>query len=159
MVNLPALSESITVPASADAAWARVTDLRAMARRSPELVGMWVLGRGGPDIGRVSINLNRRGWFAWPTLSRITDFSPPVGTSPGRIAFTVWPTDVEWSYEVHPEGSSARLVEARTPVVDPSWVVRAAARIGLGGQVAHEVEIAEGIRTTLANIEADLSSA
>jgi hypothetical protein len=156
MVNLPARSESITVPAAPAAVWSQVTDLRAMARRSPELVGMWVLGRPGP--GRWSVNLNRRGWFCWPTIGRIVAWSAPDGDGRGRFAFTVWPTDVEWSYEVEATETGTRLTERRTAVVDPSLVVRLTARLALGGQEAHDDELVDGMRATLAAIEADVRS-
>lgn len=155
MVDLPARSESIMLAAPPAEVWAAVTDLKAMARRSPELVGMWVLG--GLRIGRWSVNLNRRGWFLWPTTSRITDHVSPTAETPGRFAFTVWPTEVEWSYEVQEQGTGTLLTERRTAVVDPSLVVRATARLALGGQAGHDDELIDGMKATLAAIEADLA--
>jgi hypothetical protein len=156
MVNLPARSEFIDVAAPPVVVWAAVTDLKAMSRRSPELVGMWPLG--GLRAGRLTLNLNRRGWFFWPTLSRITDFTAPTPNSPGRFAFSVWPTDVEWSYEVQPQGDSTRLTEARTAVIDPSIAVRATAKFALGGQEGHDDEIIDGIQATLTAIKGELSA-
>lgn len=155
MGDQPAREVSVVVPATTQQTWDAVTDLKAMRRRSPELVGMWVLG--SLRTGRFALNLNRRGWFMWPTTSRITDFTPPGGAQHGRFAFTVWPTDVEWSYEVaeHPDG--ALLTERRTAVVDASLVVRATARLALGGQDGHDAEIADGMQATLDAIKDELS--
>ncbi len=154
MVDLPALSESIVVTSPPPAVWAAVTDLDAMARRSPELVGMWLFGK--PRVGRSSVNLNRRGLFLWPTFSSITQFAAPTDTTPGRFAFSVWPTDVEWSYEITPHGTGTLLTERRTAVVDPSLAIRITARLALGGQEGHDAEIRHGMVTTLAAIESDL---
>lgn len=155
MVNLPARSESVTIAAEPAAVWSAVTDLRAMARRSPELVGMWSFGR--LKVGRSTVNLNRRGWFVWPTFSTITALTAPSPTTPGRFAFAVWPTDVEWSYEVAADGAGTRLSESRTAVIDPSLVVRATAKLALGGQAGHDDEIVDGMRATLDAIGSELS--
>lgn len=156
MVNLPARAESVTIAAEPAAVWSAVTDLKAMARHSPELVGMWPLGR--VRVGRSTVNLNRRSWFFWPTFSRVTAFTAPTATAPGRFAFTVWPTDVEWSYSVEPQADGTVLTERRTAVIDPSWVVRATAKFALGGQDGHDVEICDGMRATLGAIKGELSA-
>lgn len=156
MGDQPAREVSLVVSATPQATWDAVTDLRAMSRRSPELVGMWVLG--SPRAGRFTLNLNRRGWFFWPTTSRITDLTAPSDGAPGRFAFSVWPTDVEWSYEVSEHADGTLLTERRTAVVDASLVVRATARLALGGQDGHDDELVDGMRATLAAIEADVRS-
>ena len=77
----PPLESTIHVAATPDEVWAAVSQVRAMPRRSPELVGMWLFGK--PRVGRRGINLNRRKGFAWPTFSRITQWKPP-GNDNGR---------------------------------------------------------------------------
>lgn len=66
----PALEASVDVAASPARVWAAVSDLSSMRRRSPELLGTWMLGR--PAVGRRAVDVNRRKGFVWPTLSRIT---------------------------------------------------------------------------------------
>jgi hypothetical protein len=152
----PPLESSIDIAATPDQVWAAVSDLRAMRRRSPELVGMWLLGR--PRAGRRGINLNRRKWFVWPTTTRIVQWKPPAhDNGRGAFRFHVWPTDAEWSYEIEPVADGTRLTERRTAVVDPSLVVRLTARLALGGADRHDAELRTGMDHTLAAIQSDLS--
>ncbi|MGA8852423.1 MAG: SRPBCC family protein [Aeromicrobium sp.] len=155
MSNQPALEVSIVLDAAPADVWAAVTDLKAMRRRSPELVGTWFLG--APRVGRRGINLNRRKAFFWPTLSRISQWTAPSDATPGVFGFHVWPTDVEWSYEVAPEGAGTRLTERRTAVVDPSLMVVATAKLALGGQDGHDAELVDGMQATVDAIAAELS--
>jgi hypothetical protein len=151
----PPLEATIDVAASPDEVWAAVSDLRAMRRRSPELVGMWLLGR--PAVGRRGINLNRRKAVVWPTTSRIVQWKPPsLDQGRGAFRFHVWPTNVEWSYELTPHEGGTRLVERRTALVNPSLVVRLMARVALGGADSHDSELCDGMDATLAAIKADV---
>ncbi len=155
MSNQPAREASISLDAPPADVWAAVTDLKAMRRRSPELVGMWLLG--APKVGRRGINLNRRKGFVWPTTSRISQWKPPTGTTAGVFGFDVWPAQVEWSYVVEPEGAGTRLTERRSALVNPNLVVRATARFALGGSDSHDAELVDGMKATLAAIESELS--
>ena len=157
MSNQPALESSVDVTATPGEAWAAVTDLRAMRRRSPELVGMWLLGR--PKVGRRGVNLNRRGWFVWPTTSRITRWKDPAQDGGrGAFAFHVWPTDVEWSYDVEPTPRGTKVVERRTALTDPSLSVRLTARLALGGADSHDAELLAGMNATLAALKSEVET-
>lgn len=155
MSTQPAREASISLHTPPADVWAAVTDLKAMRRRSPELVGMWLLG--APRVGRRGINLNRRKGFFWPTTSRISQWTEPTATTAGVFGFDVWPTNVEWSYEVAPQGTGTLLTERRSAVIDPNLVVRATAKLALGGQDGHDAEMHDGMRATLAAIESELS--
>ncbi|MFI5425591.1 SRPBCC family protein [Aeromicrobium sp. UC242_57] len=153
----PPLEASIDIEASPDAVWAVVSDLAAMKRWSPELVGTWLRGR--PGVGAKAVNLNRRKGFVWPTTSRITRWKDPANDSGrGALAFHVAPTDVEWSYELEPldGGSRTRLTERRTAVVDPSLVVRLTAKLALGGASSHDERLERGMKQTLSAIQSHL---
>jgi hypothetical protein len=151
----PALDASIHVAATPDEVWAAVSDLKAMRRRSPELVGTWLFGR--PRAGRRGVNLNRRKGFVWPTTSRIVQWKPPaLDNGRGVFRFHVWPTNVDWSYEIEPADGGTLLTERRTALPHPSLSVRLTARIALGGADAHDAELRDGMERTLAAIKADL---
>lgn len=151
----PQLESTIQIAATPDAVWAAVSDVRAMPRRSPELVGMWLLGK--PRPGRRGINLNRRKGFLWPTTSRITQWKPPANDNGrGVFRFHVWPTNVDWSYEIEPADGGTRLTERRTALPKPSLSVRLAARYALGGADAHDSELCDGMDRTLAAIKAEV---
>jgi len=151
MGNQPPLEASVEIDASPEHVWRLVSDLGQMRRASPELVGTWLLGT--PRVGRRALNLNRRGWFVWPTISRITRWKPPAQDGGrGALAFHVWPTDVEWSYEIVPTATGAAvLTERRSALIDPSPVVRLTAGCFLGGSDGHDVELLDGMHRTLAH--------
>jgi hypothetical protein len=151
----PPLESTIQIAATPDDVWAAVSDIKAMPRRSPELVGMWLFGR--PRVGRWGVNLNRRKGFMWPTMSRITQWKPPANDNGrGAFRFHVWPTNVDWSYEIEPDDEGARLTERRTALPNPSLTVRLTARLALGGADSHDSELCDGMDRTLAAIKAEL---
>ena len=134
-----------------------VSDIAAMKRRSPELVMMRLFGNA--KVGARGLNVNRRKGFFWPTTTRITRWKPPtLDAGSGALAFYVWPTDVEWSYELEPTATGTRLVERRTALEDPSLPIRLTARWALGGAASHEVELMDGMNTTLAAIKAEVEA-
>lgn len=153
----PPLEASIDLAAPPAAVWAVVSDLKAMKDRSPELVRTWLRGR--PGVGVRAVNLNRRKGFIWPTTSRITRWKDPAQDSGrGALAFHVWPTNVEWSYEIEPTDGGTRLTERRTALVNPSLVVRMTAKLALGGAETHDKELEMGMKKTLVAIQAALAS-
>lgn len=153
----PPLETEIEIAASPDTVWAALSDVSAMKRRSPELVVMRTFGR--PKVGRRAINLNRRKGFAWPTTAKITRWKPPANDDGnGAFAFHVWPTDVEWSYDLEPTSTGTRVVERRTALLDPSLTVRLTAKLALGGADNHDVELLAGMNATLAALKDEVES-
>ncbi len=151
----PPLESTTRISATPDEVWAAVSDVKAMPRRSPELVGMWLFGK--PKVGRRGINLNRRKGFVWPTTSRIVQWKPPANDNgSGAFRFHVWPTNVDWSYEIEPAEDGTRLTERRTALPHPSPSVRWAARFALGGADAHDSELRDGMDRTLAAIKSEV---
>lgn len=151
----PPLEAEIDIVAQPDEVWAAISDIAAMKRRSPELVMMRTLGK--PKVGRRAINLNRRKGFVWPTTATITRWKPSSNDDgKGSFAFHVWPTDVEWSYEVEPSSTGTRVVERRTALVDPSLAVRLTAKLALGGPDNHDAELLAGMHATLAALKTEV---
>ena len=151
----PPLESTVHIAATPDEVWAAVSNVKAMRRRSPELVGMWLFG--GPRVGRRGVNLNRRKGFVWPTLSRVTQWKPPANDNGrGVFRFHVWPTNVDWSYEIEPSDGGTRLTERRTALPNPSLRVRLAAMSARGGADAHDSELCDGMDRTLAAIKAEV---
>jgi hypothetical protein len=151
----PPLESTIHIAATPDAVWTAVSDVKAMPRRSPELVGMWLFGK--PRAGRRGINLNRRKGFVWPSWSRITQWKPPANDNGrGVFRFHVWPTNVDWSYEIEPADGGTLLTERRTALPNPSLSVRLAAKYAFGGADSHDSELRDGMDRTLAAIKAEV---
>jgi hypothetical protein len=150
MAGQPALEVSREIAATPDEVWRHVSNLAQMKNASPELVGTWSIG--SPRLGTRCVNLNRRKAVVWPTLSRITRWKPPSHDGGrGVLAFHVWPTDVEWSYELEPtaSGTGTVLTERRSALIDPSAVVRFTARVAMGGAEGHDAELLSGMHRTL----------
>lgn len=154
----PPLEAEIEIAATPDEVWAAISNVAAMKKRSPELVVMRTLGK--PKVGRRSININRRKGFAWPTTARITRWKPPTNDGGnGSFAFHVWPTDVEWSYDLEPSSTGTRVVERRTALPDPSLSVRLTAKWALGGADNHDTELLAGMNETLAALKSEVEQA
>jgi len=157
MAGQPALEAEIEIEATPDEVWAAVSDVDSMKSRSPELVTMRMLGK--PKEGRRSLNINRSKGFAWPTTARITRWKPPANDGgSGAFAFHVWPTNVEWSYDIEPTPSGVRVVERRTALPNPSLTVRLTARWALGGADVHDVELLDGMNATLAALKSEVET-
>jgi len=157
MAGLQPLETSVDIAATPEEVWSAVSDLKAMKRRSPEVAVMRMFG--APEVGQRGINLNKRKGFWWPTTTRITRWKPPsLDGGRAAMAFHVFPTDVEWSYELEPTASGTKVTERRTALPDPSLVVRLTARWGLGGADNHDVELLAGMDQTLAAIKAEVES-
>jgi hypothetical protein len=152
----PPLEVGVDIAASPAMVWQAVSDLRAMKDRSPELVRSWYVKR--PRVGSRIVNLNRRKWFVWPTISTITRWKDPaLDSGRGALAFHVWPTNVEWSYEITPKDRGVHLIERRSALVNPNLVVRLVSRFAMGGADNHDVELLDGMRQTLRAIELQAS--
>jgi hypothetical protein len=151
----PPLEAEIEIAAKPDEVWAALSDVSSMKKRSPELVMMRLVGK--PKVGRRGLNLNRRKAVVWPTTSRITRWKPPANDGGnGSFAFHVWPTDVEWSYDLEPTPTGTRVIERRTALPHPSLTVRLTAKWALGGADNHDVELLAGMKATLATLKADV---
>lgn len=144
------LEASIHIDAPPSVVWAIVSDQRRMNEFSPET---WKQKFFGDEIGvgTVSINLNKRKGFVWPTASRITELVPEK-----RIAFYVYGPADTWSYDLEPDGTGTKVVERRELKNGKRSVAsRITATLALGGIDGHDVELVEGMRTTLERIKAE----
>ncbi|MGJ9413092.1 SRPBCC family protein [Aeromicrobium sp. CF4.19] len=146
--GLPPIEGAIEIAAPVDVVWDLVSDLKAMGRRSPETVRMFITDQ--PRVGSRGLNLNRKGAVVWPTTTRITRWKPPTHDGSGALAFHVGPTNVEWSYELTPRADGGtHVVERRSALPEAGLVVRLVGRWLMGGSQQHDVELSDGIERTL----------
>ena len=140
------ISASIEIDASPARVWDVVGDVTRMPEWSPELRRLKLVGRGPARVGSTLLSLNRRGWAAWPTTSRITRLEP------GRaVAWRTRESGATWTYELEGTGSGTRLTGRRdlaafslgTTVLGPV----------IGGAAGHDAELSAGIVTTLSRIK------
>ncbi len=145
----PPFSATIEMSADPQSVWEVISDLARMPEFSPELRKVYVWGR--PGLGAHLVGVNRRGAVVWPTTSTV------VRWEPGRaLAWRTRESGATWVYELEavPAGTrvTSRRVLARRTL--------ATALIGplLGGADGHEVELAEGLRTTLERMRRAIES-
>lgn len=147
------LETSIEILATPSTVWAIVSDLRRMTEWSPEVVFQGFTGRNLAR-GTRSLNLNKRRGFIWPTSSRITTFE-----ADRELSFYVYGAAAQWTYVLEPTTTGTRLIERRELKGGKRAIAsKVTARLALGGIDNHDVELIEGMNTTLARIKAEAES-
>lgn len=139
------ISATVEMKADSEAVWAVISDLTRMPEFSPELRKAFVVGRAG--LGANIIGINRRKAVVWPTSSKV------VRWEPGRaVAWKTRESGATWVYELEPTAGGTSVTGSR---VLPRFTL-ATTVMGpvLGGAEGHDVELADGIRTTLERIRA-----
>lgn len=140
------ISASVDITAPPEEVWAVVSDVTRMPEWSPELRRLFVLGRGEPRVGMLLLGINRRGYVAWPTTSRV------VRLEPGRaVAWKTRESGATWTYELEELGGGTRLTGRRDlPAFTMGTTLMAPV---IGGAEAHDRELADGVRATLERIK------
>ena len=141
----------VEIHAPSQRVWDVVGDLTRMPEWSPELRRLRLLGSGPVRVGSTLLGLNRRGWVAWPTTSKV------VRLDPGRaVAWRTRESGATWTYELEDTTGGTRLTGRRDL---PAFTI-GTTLLGpiIGGAAGHDAELAEGIRTTLGRIKATVES-
>ncbi len=142
------LQAEIDIAAPPSKVWALISDFKRMPEWSPQCRLMKPLGAVKP--GTRTFNMNRRGMLFWPTTCTVTEVEPDR-----KLAFKVDANGTTWSYELEATEAGTRLVESRRA---PNGMVSTVSRVltdnVLGGTDDFEVELVEGMNTSLARIKA-----
>ncbi|HSX67484.1 SRPBCC family protein [Nocardioides sp.] len=144
------LRAEVRIDATPDEVWAALTDFEKLAERSPELVRMVPLKRGGLREGQWYLGVNRRKAVVWPTRNVVKTVEP------GRTL--VWHTATSgatWINELEAVDGGTRLVQRR-PVPRLTFLSRITAGTVLGGGAQHADELEDGMATTLARLKAEI---
>jgi hypothetical protein len=148
------VAESVTVGVQPIAAYGAISDVRRMARWSPECFATWVWSRRDGVPARF-VGFNRRGLFVWFTTCRV------VVAAPGEdFAFDVTTFGLpvsRWGYRLAavPEGTEVTeyWLDRRTRGA------RVLGRIFTGPVVNNRPEAnRQGMRTTLERLKRELES-
>jgi uncharacterized protein YndB with AHSA1/START domain len=134
--------------------WALVSDLRNMARWSPQCVKTFVRGGGPVQLGSLMVNVNRRKLLVWPTQSKVVRFTPER-----EIAFRVRENYTVWSYELEPTATGTRLTARREAPQGISDLSVKLTNRALGGVDKFVVELEQGMAETLGRIKAEAERA
>jgi len=137
------ISSTVEIQATPEAVWRVVSDLGRMPEFSPELRKAFVIGK--PGVGATIVGINRRGAVVWPTTSRVVRWEPAHA-----VAWKTRESGATWVYELEPTVAGTSVTGRR---VLPRFTI-GTALLGpvIGGAQGHDVELAEGIRTTLVRI-------
>ncbi len=142
------LQAQIDIAAPPSKVWALISDFKRMPEWSPQCRLMKPLGAVKP--GTRTFNMNRRGMLFWPTTCTVTEVEPDR-----KLAFKVDTNGTTWSYELEATDTGTRLVESRRA---PNGMVSTVSRVltdnVLGDTDDFEVELVEGMNTSLARIKA-----
>lgn len=149
------MTEQTTVGAPASRVYEAVSDVRRMARWSPECfaVRVWQRRDGAPAR---FVGFNRRGPFVWFTTCRV------VTAEPGReFAFDVTTFGLpvaRWSYRLSPVDGGTEVTEHRQDRRTRGAYVLGRVFTGRSAGIRPQVNRA-GMRTTLARLKRELEAA
>jgi uncharacterized protein YndB with AHSA1/START domain len=143
------LRAEITIDAPPAAVWAVITDTKALAEISPELLAMTPLRRGGFRLGQQYVGWNRRKAVIWPTRNVVTAFQPER-----MLAWDTKSSGARWIYELTPAGEGTHVVQRRPVPHRLTLLSRLFAPVALGGSENHADELERGMAEGLARIKA-----
>ena len=149
MSDPKAISTTVEIKASPDQVWRVVSDLGRMPEFSPELRKAFVVGK--PGVGANIIGINRRKAVVWPTTSKV------VRWEPGRaVAWKTRESGATWVYELEPTSTGTAVTGRR--VLAKFTIGTSLLGPVIGGAEGHDIELANGIRTTLERIRATVEA-
>ena len=149
LLNVAPIEATIEIAAPPAEVWALVSDLRNMARWSPQVVKTFV--KAPVAEGSTMFNINRRKLLVWPTQSKVVRFVPEQ-----EIAFRVKENFTVWSYQLEPSGTGGtRLTSRREAPQGISDLSVGLTKRALGGVDVFTTELQDGMRQTLEKIKAD----
>jgi len=142
----PLLQADITINAPVAKVWALISDLDNMPKWSPQCRVMKAVG--AVKVGTKTVNLNRRGALFWPTTSTITAVDPQK-----KLSFRVNTNNTQWTYDLEPADTGTKLTVSRhAEAVKP--ISSTLINRFMGGVPNFEVELVEGMNTSLSRIKA-----
>ncbi|GAA2421163.1 SRPBCC family protein [Mycolicibacterium llatzerense] len=142
----PLLQADITINAPAAKVWALISDLGNMPKWSPQCRTMKAIG--AVKVGTKTVNVNRRGALFWPTTATITALDPQQ-----KLSFRVNTNNTEWTYDLEPSGTGTKVTVSRhAEAVKP--ISSTLINRFMGGVPNFEVELVEGMKTSLGRIKA-----
>jgi uncharacterized protein YndB with AHSA1/START domain len=142
----PLLQADITINAPVAKVWALISDLDNMPKWSPQCRVMKAVG--AVKVGTKTVNVNRRGAMFWPTTSTITALDAQK-----KLSFRVNTNNTEWTYDLEPAGTGTKVtVSRRAEAVKP--ISSTLINRFMGGVPNFEVELVEGMQTSLGRIKA-----
>lgn len=156
LTDVAPLSASIEIAATPDRVWATVSDLRNMARWSPQTAKSILRGGGtAAAAGAKFLNINRMGLLVWPTQSKVVRFVAPTSGTAGEIAWRVKENYTIWSLRLEPTADGGtRLTSTREAPEGISDVSVRLTKIAFGGVPKFTSTLEHDMAETLKKIKA-----
>lgn len=149
LTDVAPIEATIDIAAPPAKVWALVSDLRNMARWSPQTVKSFLRGQNGP--GARFININRLGVLVWPTQTKVVRFEE--GT---EIAWRVKENFTIWSLRLEPTADGGtRVVQTREAPDGISDVSVSLTKVAFGGVPKFTRTLEADMARTLAQIKAE----
>ena len=148
LLDVAPIEATIDIAASPASVWALVSDLRNMARWSPQVVKTFI--KTPVREGSTMFNINRRKLLVWPTQAKVVRLVPEK-----EIAFRVKENFTVWSYQLEPTAAGTRVTARREAPHGISDLSVGLTKRALGGVDVFTAELQQGMRETLAKIKAD----
>jgi len=141
--------DAIEIATTPERAFAAVSDLTAMGRRSPENTGGQWLGEG-PALGAKFRGTNTHGESSWSTVATVTDYEVPRFFA-FEVKFKAFRIS-RWEFEITPTPTGCRVEER--------WADRRNAIMRRSPDASGDREefTRESIRTTLERLKSELEA-
>lgn len=153
LTDVAPIEATIEIAAPPSVVWSLVSDLRNMARWSPQTAKSFLRGENGP--GARFININRLGLLVWPTQSKVVRFEE--GT---EIAWRVKENFTIWSLHLEPTADGGtRVVQRREAPEGISDVSVNLTKVAFGGVPKFTETLRADMFRTLTRIKADAEQA
>lgn len=147
--NAPLLEATTEIDAAPEAVWAVVSDPRALAGLSDQVVRTHVVGTAPIGRGTRTVNLNRRGLLVWPTRSKVVRFEPARD-----FAFRIKDNGSIWSFTLEPSASGGTTVTHRREAPKgTSQISKTLQDKVLGGVESFDREMEAGMAVTLQRLK------
>lgn len=148
------LSASIEIDAPPAKVWTLVSDLRNMARWSPQTAKS--IRRGGDGLGARFLNVNRKGVLVWPTRTEVVRFEEPGAESSAQIAWRVKDNFTIWSLRLEPTANGGTKVTSTREAPDGiSDISVRLTKVAFGGVPKFTGQLQSDMGETLVKIKAD----
>jgi hypothetical protein len=156
LTDVAPISTSLEVSAPPAAVWAEVSDLRNMARWSPQTAKSVLRSKdGAARLGARFLNVNRKGLLVWPTQSKVVRFTEPGADGVGEIAWRVKENYTVWSLRLEPTAQGGtRLTSTREAPEGISDVSVRMTKVAFGGVPKFTRTLQDDMATTLGRIKA-----
>lgn len=149
LTDVAPIEATIDIAAPPAKVWALVSDLRNMARWSPQTAKSFLRGQNGP--GARFLNINRKGLLVWPTQTKVVRYEE--GT---EIAWRVKENFTIWSLRLEPTADGGtRVVQTREAPDGISEVSVNLTKVAFGGVPKFTRTLQADMARTLAQIKAE----